>query len=131
MDKIKDMDKDMNDRVLSIRKHFNLSQEKFGKSIGVSGSAISYIESYERPVSDRLIVSISLAYNVNETWLRTGTGKMFNECDNELEYYLGQISADSDEFKRSLIKSICKLTPEEWETLKKVVTETYIDSKEG
>lgn len=56
---------------------------------------------------------------------------MFSGDDKELEYYLGKISADSDEFKRALIKNICKLSPDEWETLKRVVTETYIDSKKG
>ena len=119
----------MNNRIKLLRKTLGLTQENFAQKIGITKSSVSLLESGQNKASSQTIFILCKEFNVNEEWLRNGTGEMFNDEDKELEYYLGQISADSDEFKRSLIKNICKLSPEEWETLKRVVTETYIDSK--
>ena len=119
----------MNNRIKLLRKTLNQTLETFAQKLGVTRSTMSRIENGKISVTNQMFVSICREFNVNEEWLRNGTGEMFNDEDKELEYYLGQISADSNEFKRSLIKNICKLSPEEWETLKRVVTETYIDSK--
>lgn len=119
----------MNNRIKLLRKTLGLTQENFAQKIGITKSSVSLLESGQNKASSQTIYILCKEFNVNEKWLRNGTGEMFNDEDKELEYYLGQISADSDEFKRSLIKNICKLSPEEWETLKRVVTETYIDSK--
>ena len=121
----------MNSRIKLLRKSLNLTLETFAQKIGVTRSTMSRIENGKISVTNQMFVSICREFNVNEEWLRKGTGEMFNQDDRELEYYLGKISADTDEFKRSLIKNICKLSPEEWENLKRVVTETYIDSKKG
>lgn len=119
----------LNNRIKLLRKTLGLTQENFAQKIGITKSSVSLLESGQNKASSQTIYILCKEFNVNEKWLRNGTGEMFNDEDKELEYYLGQISADSDEFKRSLIKNICKLSPEEWETLKRVVTETYIDSK--
>ena len=119
----------LNNRIKLLRKTLGLTQENFAQKIGITKSSVSLLESGQNKASSQTIFILCKEFNVNEEWLRNGTGEMFNDEDKELEYYLGQISADTDEFKRSLIKNICKLSPEEWETLKRVVTETYIDSK--
>ena len=119
----------LNNRIKLLRKTLGLTEENFAQKIGITKSSVSLLESGQNKASSQTIFILCKEFNVNEEWLRNCTGEMFNDEDKELEYYLGQISADSDEFKRSLIKNICKLSPEEWETLKRVVTETYIDSK--
>ena len=121
----------MKSRIKKLRKELNLTQDAFASELGIVRNTVSQYEIGTRVPSNAVISLICTKYNVNEEWLRKGTGEMFNNEDKELEYYLGQISADSDEFRRSLIKNICKLSPDEWETLKRVVTETYIDSKKG
>ena len=121
----------LNNRIKLLRKKLGLTQESFAQKIGITKSSVSLLESGQNKASSQTIFIICREFNVNEEWLRTGKGDMFSGDDKELEYYLGKISADSDEFKRALIKNICKLSPEEWETLKRVVTETYIDSKKG
>lgn len=121
----------MNSRIKLLRKSLNLTLEAFAQKIGVTKSTMSRIENGKNSVTGQMFTSICREFNVNEEWLRNGKGDMFSQDDKELEYYLGKISADTDEFRRSLIKNICKLSPDEWETLKRVVTETYIDSKKG
>ena len=62
------------DRIIEIRKEENLSQEEFGKKIGLSRSIIGCYEKNIRNVSDRTIRDICSNFNVNEDWLRNGNG---------------------------------------------------------
>ncbi|MEX2461275.1 MAG: helix-turn-helix transcriptional regulator [Paenibacillaceae bacterium] len=72
-------------RVMEIRNALHMSQEAFGEGIELSKSGISNIENEVRGVTDRHIKLICLVYNVNEEWLRNGTGEMFIE--NEWDAY--------------------------------------------
>ena len=88
----------MNDRILQVRQHpkINLSQEAFGKRLGLTGSGISLIESGRRNASEQVILSICREFSVNERWLRTGEGEMFVETAEDSlravvrEYGLGE-----------------------------------------
>ena len=68
-----------NERVKIIRKHLNLTQTKFAKQISISTSYLAGIETEVRAVNKRIIRLISDTFNVNEDWLKTGDGEMFNE----------------------------------------------------
>lgn len=61
-------------RVHELRKELGLSQEAFGKKLGVGKTAISKIERGENNLSDSMITLISKIYNVNDYWLRDGSG---------------------------------------------------------
>lgn len=117
----------MNERIKAIRKHqlVNLSQEAFGQRIGITKAAISKIESGNANPSEQTLLSICREFNINEEWLRTGNGEMFNPMseDEELDLYVGRISGGTDEFKKSLIKTLCKLSEDEWDVLKKIISE--------
>jgi len=65
-------------RIKELRKSLNMSQNQFSKSLNLSFSYFSKIESRENKLNDRIIQLICLTYNVNEHWLRTGEGSMFN-----------------------------------------------------
>lgn len=67
----------MNERLKELRKHLNLTMEKFGEKLGVGKTAISGIESGRRNPSDQLLKSICREFNVREEWIRTGNGEMF------------------------------------------------------
>lgn len=80
---------EINRRMYELRKTMNLSQEEFGKKIGISKSGISNIENASRNVT---VKHVKLVCNenwdgkyVNEEWLRTGEGSMFIEMDREDE----------------------------------------------
>ncbi|MCL2185465.1 MAG: helix-turn-helix domain-containing protein [Treponema sp.] len=76
----------INKRVAEIRKKMELTQEKFAEPLKISSSFQGGIETNHRKVNDRLIKIICLTYGVNETWLKTGKGEMFDtDKDPRLE----------------------------------------------
>mgnify|MGYP003376347154 CR=1 FL=1 len=85
----------INKRVKYIRNSLNLTQEEFGKKLTVAQTYLSQIESGARDVTEKILKLICLQYNVNENWLRTGEGDIFNkEKENKIselleEYDLG------------------------------------------
>ena len=68
----------MNERIKKLRKHLDLTQREFGSRIGIKGNTIANYELGRNEPIDAVISLICREYNVNETWLRTGTGEMFN-----------------------------------------------------
>lgn len=69
----------MQNRIKEARKALHLSQREFGEKLGVSRDVISNIEYSRVPPKALLIKHICEVYNVNEAWLQTGEGPMFND----------------------------------------------------
>lgn len=117
----------MNERVKELRTALGLSAEKFGGKIGVTRSAISKMELGVCNISEQSIISICREFNVNEEWLRNGTGEMFNNLsqDEELAYIVGQALPQADDFVKNTFIALGRLsqefTAEEWQVVKKFV----------
>lgn len=73
----------MNNRIRELRKSLNLSQKSFAERIGLKQNAISYMEKQGATVTEQNIRAICIQFNVNEHWLRTGSGKMFLENEKK------------------------------------------------
>lgn len=78
-------------RINKVRKSLNLTLEKFGQNLGVTKTAISRLEKGERGCTEQMIKLICNEYNVNEEWLRNGTGEMFNVPEDEIASILSEI----------------------------------------
>ncbi len=115
----------MNDRIKAVRLAQNpkMSQDAFGAKIGITGAAVSRIESGDRNVTDQVIVAICREFGVSEEWLRTGKGEMFIQIspDEELDYILGQIGAGSDETIARIIRAYWKLDEKEKAAVRKLI----------
>ena len=117
----------MNVRVKELRSALGLSAEKFGSKIGVTRSAISKMELGVCNISEQSIISICREFNVNEEWLRNGTGEMFNSLsqDEELAYIVGQALPQADDFVKNTFIALGRLsqefTAEDWQVVKKFV----------
>jgi len=68
----------INNRLKEIRKSLKISQSDFASKIGLAQSGYSQIETGENTLTEQNIKLICLIYNVNESWLRSGKGEMFN-----------------------------------------------------
>ena len=66
-------------RLRQLRAYTGLKQTEFSQRIGMAGNSYSQIETGVNPLKDRHIALICLTFGVNEAWLRTGEGEMFNE----------------------------------------------------
>ena len=69
----------VNQRIKQVRQKLELSQAKFAEKISISSGYLAGIEVEKRSVNDRLIRLVCITFHVNEDWLRTGEGKMFDE----------------------------------------------------
>jgi len=67
------------ERIRQLRQTINLTQTKFAERIGISASYVAEIELGNKPANDRTMRLISMEYNVDEHWLRTGEGRMYDE----------------------------------------------------
>lgn len=115
----------MGERVKELRKALGLSGEKFGEKIGLKRNSLSQIETGKNNLSEQNILAICREFNVNEEWLRTGTGEMFKDMtlDEEIISFIGDIQWDaSNTFKKRFISAIAKLNEEEWKVLEKIIT---------
>jgi transcriptional regulator with XRE-family HTH domain len=87
--KRKPFDTAVNERIKQIRQTLQLSQAKFCKEIFLANGHYAGIELGNRRVNDRTIKLISTIYGVNERFLRTGEGEMF---DKTPDYKLAQVA---------------------------------------
>ena len=72
----------INERVKHFRKDvLHISQTEFAVSLGMKQTGVSYMERDGSTVTDQTIKAICLLYNVNEEWLRTGSGEMYIQPD--------------------------------------------------
>lgn len=117
----------MNERLKAIRLHedIDLSQSEFGSRIGIQSRAhISALESGTRKITDRIISDVCREFNVNETWLRTGKGPMFNSSpDANFAFFLGKLFREENSFKKRAVTVLSKLTDDQWDLLESLVKE--------
>lgn len=73
----------MDERLKKLRKALDLTQTEFAERIGTVQNTITGYESGRRNPSSAVINNICKEFNVNEEWLRNGTGEMFkpDPCD--------------------------------------------------
>ena len=103
----------MNERLKIIRLKLKLTQDDFAKKINVTRSAISNYEKGTRNIMNRVIADICREFNVNEEWIRHGTGEMFIQnidntqggiyMDNELLNILKSIQTKIDSIENKVI----------------------------
>lgn len=125
----------MNDRIKKVRvaQTPKLSQEAFGAKIGITGAAISRIESGERNPTEQVILGICREFRVNEQWLRTGEGEMFRTPSRraEINEFFGKMIAEPTDFRHRLISVLARLNEDEWALVEKMANALCEEMKKG
>lgn len=114
----------MKDRIKKIRKELDLTQQEFADRIGIARGNVGAYEVGKNFPSDAVISLICREFNVNENWLRDGTGEMFVEVtrDEQIASFIGDMLKDEKEsFKRRLISALANLNEPGWQTLEELV----------
>ena len=120
------------ERVKELRKQVNLTQQAFADRLNLKRNTVGSYEVNVVEPSDRTISDICREFNVNETWLRTGEGEMFNQItrSEKITAFLADITADEgDDFKRRFVEILAELEPEDWKLLERMARK--LQKKEG
>lgn len=110
----------MKERIKKIRKELNLTQQQFANRIGVKRGGIANYEIGRNEPTDSVISLICREFNVNEKWLRTGNGDMFQQrTKNEelLNFMNNVMELEDNNFKKKLVNALVKLNIEDWKYL--------------
>ena len=101
----------MNERIKELRLKLGLSQEDFGRRLGVGRGAITNIELNKVEPKPLFVDLICEQFRVNEKWLLTGEGEMLRQLseDEELELIFDQIHMSTDPTIRDIIRAYWKL----------------------
>lgn len=121
-------------RIRELRKALGLTQSAFGSRLGVKGNTIANYESNLRAPSDAIIFSICREFDVNEDWLRTGSGDMFitKTRSQEIVDFMSELMNDPDDsFKRRFIESIAQLSEDEWKVIEQIIDRLLAEQKDG
>ena len=116
---------DTNTRIKEVRKEAKLTQTAFAERINLTQNYVALIENGQREPSARTVKDICREFNVQEAWLRFGTGPMHGDMSREddLSVEIGKLfQSRPDSFKRATITALLKFDPdgEEWEVLEKI-----------
>ena len=120
------------ERVKELRKQVNLTQQAFADRLNLKRNTVGSYEVNVVEPSDRTISDICREFNVNETWLRTGEGEMFNQItrSEKITSFLTEITEDAgDDFKRRFVEMLAELEPEDWKLLERMAEK--LQKKEG
>lgn len=116
---------ELNARIKKVRSDSRLSQENFGKRIGISGAAVAMIEVNTNNASDPTIQKICEQFNVRREWLETGDGKPYNDAPRLTDQQIiANAMAGQSENKKRLMRILAEMPDE---LLEKMVE--YLESK--
>ncbi len=121
----------MNERLKELRKALGLTQEKFADKLNMKRNTIANYEIGRNEPIPAVVTLICKEFNVNESWLRTGEGKMFIEIDREnqlMQWTANILKDESDSFKRRFVKMLMELDESDWETLEKISVKLHKES---
>lgn len=101
----------MDKRLKKLRKELDLTQSAFADRIGMKQNTIATYEMGRSIPSDQAIRSICREFDVNEEWLRNGTGEMFKPSPSSaLDALAAEYSLDHGSY--IAIEKFLKLSPE-------------------
>ncbi len=111
-------------RIKELRKTLGLSQEAFGKKLGITGGGVSKIENGERTLTEQIALSICREFRVNYYWLTEGKGEMFSGTPQSV---VDEIAEDYnlDDIDKKIIEVYLELSADDREVIKKYLKNIF------
>lgn len=97
------------ERIKYLRKEIlHKTQEEFATSLKISRSNLGSIEIGRINVTPRVITDICTVFNINENWLRSGEGDMFEQLTEQQKImkYTAMLLKDTDSVVADAIKNL-------------------------
>lgn len=111
----------MKTRIKEIRKDAGLSQQEFGKRIGLKTSTIAGYETGSRFPNGAVIQSICHEFHVSKEWLLTGKGEKYIDQSSTFSKLLLEVNASDDAFIKAFIENYMELDNDSRKLLKDMV----------
>ena len=111
------------ERLKELRKYKNMTQQEFADKLKIKRPTIANYEADRVEPSSAVIAGICREYEVNEIWLLSGEGDMFQAMteDEELAAYLGNVMNDETaSFRRRITLEMENWTLEVWQMLEEI-----------
>ena len=98
----------MNGRLKRLRRELNITQQEFADRIGIKRSTMATYESGRNEPIDAVISLICREFDVNEDWLKTGDGEMFEELTDQEKTmkYIAKLVKDKDSVVANAITAV-------------------------
>ena len=107
-------------RIMYVLEKKGVKKIRFAEALNVSPAFVTEMCAGRKFPSGRTIADICRVYNVNEDWLRGGTGEPFMLMSREetIAEYVGSITGGNiTDVEESIIKFMVETPVDEWETL--------------
>lgn len=122
---------EINKRIADAIATKGIKKSEVARQIKVSPAFISQLCSGAALPSERTIIDIARVCGVNEIWLRTGEGEMFQAMteNEELSAYAGDVlAAAPDDIRKRFLAAQAKWTPDVWAVFAKIV-DSFTETK--
>jgi transcriptional regulator with XRE-family HTH domain len=103
-------------RLKELRKRLGLTQEEFGKKLGLKKSNVSDIERGKVRPKDSLLRLIEQTFSVNPEWLRHGRGEMFLEKKPEPSDALSELFTAMEKLEGKVPRAVKRALMRAFET---------------
>ena len=122
---------ELNERITKLIQSIGVRKTVFADRLNVSQAFVSQMCSGKAQPSDRAIADICREFNVNETWLRTGDGEMFQRKtrDEELAAFFGDVLSGEPGFKRRFLAVLSRLDESEWKLLEQMADKLVAEAQ--
>lgn len=118
------------EQLKKLRKELGLTQKEFAERLGMKQNTFAQYEIGRNNPIDAVVALICKEFNVNEEWLRYGTGNMFIELnrEDELMLWAGRVlGSETSDFRKRFVRLLASLSDQEWELLEARVKELAQD----
>lgn len=126
---------EFNERLKKVIEVSGYNKSRFAEKMNISQAYLSQLCSGVRSPSDRTITDICREFDISETWLRTGEGKMSIDLSREAQIikFVGEaLREESPSDRQRFLNSLLGATPEELHAIAefaKRLAEEYANEK--
>lgn len=110
----------IHERIKQVREDKALTMEAFGAKIGIGKSSVSTIESGKNNPSDQTIRSICREFGISESWLREGSGAMYEDVEKSarlMEWAVDVMQEHDDSIKKRVVSLLMNLNESDWDLI--------------
>lgn len=117
---------EIHERMKLIRQQNNMTQEQFGKRLGISRDVYANIENnrLRKPETKEPIIKlVCKEFGISYQWLVNGEGDMESDDESEALKIVNDVITGENEFAKKVLVSFAKLGEDKWKMIRDLIKE--------